>query len=156
MGAKSCLKILVLKHLTSKPLEEFVATFSKDRVLSKIKHPTQKWGNSLEEFQLHHRFLHQVFHSDFLNLWLVALGRKCMAWLRGYMRKTTRGWIHSDLEIGQSGLEQAPEAGQDRRGQWGRRGMINLPILPHGNKKIGNTGVNGRYLSRFLLNNDDF
>lgn len=66
MGAKSCLKILVLKHLSLKPPEEFVATFSKDRVLSKIKHPTQKWGNSLEEFQLHHKFLHQVFHSDFL------------------------------------------------------------------------------------------
>lgn len=76
-----------LSYLSLKPLEEFVATFSKDRVLSKIKHPTQKSGNSLEGFLLHHRFLHQVFHSDFLNLWLVALGRKCMAWLRGHMRK---------------------------------------------------------------------
>lgn len=42
VGAESCLKILILKNLSLKPVEEFVTTFSNDRVLPKTKHSTQK------------------------------------------------------------------------------------------------------------------
>lgn len=101
-----------------------------DTVLSKIKHPSQKSRKqSSKQFQLHHwlQFYIWFFHSYFLNLWPLALARKCMTWFRGHMRNTTRDWIQSDPDIGPSSLEQGPEDCQDRRrGKWFRRRLVNL------------------------------
>lgn len=104
-----------------------IEVFGNDMVLSKIKCPRTGKQPS-KNFQLHHhlQFYIPVFHCNFLNLWLLGLGRTCMPWSREQTRNTTRDWIQSDPARGLSILERGPGDCQHRRGKQFRRGLVNL------------------------------
>lgn len=134
-GVSKCsvLSATALSHLISSwALLLQIKMFTSDLVLSKIKIPSQKLGKrkeSSKQLLLRHwlQFYISFFHSYFLNLWLLALGRKHMTWFRGHTRNSTRDWIQPERDIGLSILEQGPEHCEDRRrGKWFRRWLVNL------------------------------